>query len=276
MVLKRKRSDSEISTSSSLLSSSSPLGGSSFMAIDNLQSHQNQNQIATPSLFSSRTRKRHRDNRPSESDVHRMMPPLIHASVVLIALLEHTLSLLFSAQQNTQPPAQTSPQMQFAPQAPVAAVPASNSQSGHQSSLHSFWALPSSARQSSPGNNSAASSSNTPLTMFAKSSFFEATNCEDCDSPLNQGDSFDSVDMDVMMDIDMHNGSGPSYACAACSRQLWLYLVAPGKFGTGLGKALQKPLFENGTFEASKRAGYRVVGGGEGVRNKCVLAQATV
>jgi hypothetical protein len=68
MVLKRKRSDSEISTSSSLLSS--PLSSAGYMSMDGFQSHQPQ--IATPTLFASRTRKRHRDNRPSESDVHRM------------------------------------------------------------------------------------------------------------------------------------------------------------------------------------------------------------
>jgi hypothetical protein len=64
-VLKRKRSDSEISSASSLLSS--PLSNS-FMTIDSFQTQQ---QIATPSLFASRTRKRHRDNRPSEAEVHR-------------------------------------------------------------------------------------------------------------------------------------------------------------------------------------------------------------
>lgn len=68
MVLKRKRSDSEISYGSSMLSSPN----SNSMAIDSFQIQQNQ--IATPSLFASRTRKRHRDNRPSETDVHRTFP----------------------------------------------------------------------------------------------------------------------------------------------------------------------------------------------------------
>ncbi|PBP26729.1 ORF21 protein [Diplocarpon rosae] len=63
MVLKRKLSDSEISTSSSHFS---PLSASNGMSID-LPYH---SPIATPSLFASRTRKRHRDNRPSDSEVH--------------------------------------------------------------------------------------------------------------------------------------------------------------------------------------------------------------
>ncbi|PBP27607.1 ORF21 protein [Diplocarpon rosae] len=83
MALKRKLSDSEISTSSSLLSS--PLSASNGMSID-LSYHSH---IATPSLFASRTRKRHRDNRPSDSEVHPnaatclptyLFPPLAIAS----------------------------------------------------------------------------------------------------------------------------------------------------------------------------------------------------
>ena len=70
MVLKRKRSDSEISCSSSLFSS--PPAPSNFMVIDTFRCPQNT--IATPALFSSRTRKRYRDNRPSEEDVHRKPP----------------------------------------------------------------------------------------------------------------------------------------------------------------------------------------------------------
>ncbi|RAL68316.1 hypothetical protein DID88_007046 [Monilinia fructigena] len=44
--------------------------------------HIDSTSIASPSLLSSRTRKRHRDNRPNEETVH-----------------QHTLSLLYSAQQ---------------------------------------------------------------------------------------------------------------------------------------------------------------------------------
>ncbi|KAG0645671.1 hypothetical protein D0Z07_8745 [Hyphodiscus hymeniophilus] len=74
-VLKRKRSDSEISTTSSILSS--PLS-SNIMNFDSF----NTSQIQPPSLFSSRTRKRHRDNRPNENAVHRtrLLPPTCHAA----------------------------------------------------------------------------------------------------------------------------------------------------------------------------------------------------
>jgi hypothetical protein len=64
MYLKRKRSNSDISTTSSMLTS--PHHNSNSMAIDS-------SAIASPSLLSSRTRKRHRDNRPNEEIVHRML-----------------------------------------------------------------------------------------------------------------------------------------------------------------------------------------------------------
>merc|ERR1712225_199650 len=118
MVLKRKRSDSEISTSSSLLSS--PLSASGYMSIDYPASH---TQIPTPSLFASRTRKRYRDNRPSESEVH-----------------QHTLSLLFSGAQKPQQAALPTSfrQSLHKPQEPVSSLP-SSAQSSQQASLHSFW-----------------------------------------------------------------------------------------------------------------------------------------
>lgn len=205
MVLKRKRSDSEISTSSSLLSS--PLSASNYMSIDSFPTNQ---QIQTPSLFSSRTRKRHRDNRPSENDVHRMQS-FPHASAYDLTLFtEHTLSLLFSAQK-TQPASQfASPPAAFQPQYPMPSVPSSTAQS-QQSSLHAFWALPS-ARQSSPSSISSNSSVNTPLSIAANS-YFQPTNCEDCDAPFAQ----DNEDVDMMMDIDSDGGN---HACTNCGKQV--------------------------------------------------------
>ncbi|KAH8669652.1 hypothetical protein BGZ60DRAFT_39136 [Tricladium varicosporioides] len=189
MVLKRKRSDSEISTSSSMLSS--PLSANNFMSIDSYNS--NQPQISTPSLFSSRTRKRHRDNRPSEAEVH-----------------QHTLSLLFSAQQNQPPQPQN---------IPIAPLPSSAQSQGQQSNLHSFWALPSTARHTSPASSSSVSLINTPITSGANNCFFQPTNCEDCDASL-QMDNTDAMDLDVMMDIDMNGGNCPNFACTSCGKQV--------------------------------------------------------
>ncbi|CAL3970151.1 unnamed protein product [Diplocarpon coronariae] len=197
MVLKRKFSDSETSTSSSFLST--PPSASSYMSID--QSYQSH--IATPSLFASRTRKRYRDNRPSESEVH-----------------QRTLSLLFSAQQKPQ---QASLPTSFRPsqshlQEPVSSLP-SSSRPSQQSSLHSFWHGPmvSPTRQSSPSSDHCASAGCTPSELPHMTSMFPATNCEDCDASLGQ--SADGAAMDVdMMDLDM--GMTERYGCTACGKQV--------------------------------------------------------
>ncbi|KAN0092261.1 hypothetical protein V8E51_018108 [Hyaloscypha variabilis] len=191
--LKRKRSDSEISTSSSLLSSPP---SANMMSIDSYHP------ISTPSLFAARTRKRHRDNRPSESDVH-----------------QHTLSLLFSAQQAPQPQFQApSP---FQPVQPVQSLPSNNHPIQHstqQSTLHSFWAIPSSLRHTSPSSSSS-SSTNTPSTTPAMDNFFRATNCEDCNASLRSSvdAGADSMDVDMMMGIDM---DAREHACTACGKQV--------------------------------------------------------
>ncbi|CZT00272.1 uncharacterized protein RAG0_08362 [Rhynchosporium agropyri] len=198
MVLKRKRSDSEISTSSSLLSS--PLSASGYMSIDHPQTP-----IPTPSFFSCRTRKRYRDNRPSESEVH-----------------QHTLSLLFSGAQKPQESA--FPNSFRAPlkrQEPISSLPASTqSNTRQQASLHSFWHVPlaSGTRHSSPSSNYSNSTVNTPTTASGNNALFSATNCEDCDASLGQTVDSDAVNVDMMMDIDM-GGSG-NYGCTSCGKQV--------------------------------------------------------
>ena len=209
VVLKRKRSDSEISTTSSLLSS--PLSNS-FMTIDSFQSQQ---QIATPSLFASRTRKRHRDNRPSEADVHREPVPALPSAELmsLTPTSEHTLSLLFSAQNNSHP----QPQSQNFEQAPIASIPMSIEPERHQSSLHSFFTIPP-ARHSSPSSlysSSSSSPADIPSLNTAASYLFHATNCEDCNASLGQAGDANGMDID-MMDLDV--ASGGNYACEQCGK----------------------------------------------------------
>ena len=208
MVLKRKRSDSEISTTSSILSS--PPLSSNLMSLDSFNGCR---QIQTPSLFSSRTRKRHRDNRPDENTVHRMPLFLPIASGLKLTEAEHTLSLLFSASQREKDAAQAQSQSSiFSSQDPVSSLPPSNQSSGQQSSLHSFWTIPS-ARSSSPSSNSSVSSRNTP-TYTLQPSYFQPTNCEDCDSFLDSGDG----DVD-MMDVDSSiSGEAANHACFTCGK----------------------------------------------------------
>ena len=127
---------------------------------------------------------------------------------------EHTLSLLYTAQQAPQSSFQATPSP-FSSPAPVASLPASQP-TGRQSSLHSFFAIPSAPRQTSPSSIFSNSSSTTPLTSSANKQFFEATTCEDCDASLNP-ENGDGMDVD-MMDIDTNGGSG--HACTNCGKNV--------------------------------------------------------
>jgi len=198
MLLKRKRSDSEISTSSSLLSS--PLAASNYMSMSI------DHPIQTPSLFASRTRKRHRDNRPSEADVH-----------------QHTLSLLYSAQQN--PSFNPSPQNHDMPMSTFPSAMANQySEPTQQASLHSFWSLPN-ARQVSPSSVSSTSSSDTSPMNISPNTSFPPTNCEDCDASLQLSDNADEMDVDMMMGIDVYGaynnaGEAAASACTSCGKHV--------------------------------------------------------
>lgn len=136
---------------------------------------------SVPATLHSRTLKRYRDNRPSDDEVH-----------------QHTLGLLYSAQQRPQ---------QFPPQdAPIAAAPeqpvVASSSSTSQQSLHRFWSIgsePSSA-SSSPGIE-------TPPVLLP-------TECDDCGSALLAGGG----DADEM-DVDCGNAAEDT-ACGACGKHV--------------------------------------------------------
>lgn len=110
---------------------------------------------------------------------------------------EHTLSMLYSAQrsqQSSHTPAQI-------PQAPILTGNAIQ-----QTSLHSFWSLPS---RTSSCSSSDAGASSPPLAVMC-----EATNCEDCETPLVSADG-DAMDID--MDVDVQ-GTALDYACSKCQK----------------------------------------------------------
>ncbi|KFZ14730.1 hypothetical protein V502_05925 [Pseudogymnoascus sp. VKM F-4520 (FW-2644)] len=162
MLHKRKRSDSEMSSPSYSMSPSPTQSG----AIASAPYMSQFGHEVTPLHLSSRTRKRVRDNRPSEHQIH-----------------ENTLNLLFSAQKQHQQPEPTYPQ---APTMSMSPPPQ------QQSSLHSFWALP--AR---PTSRDSSANSGTGLSAPA---YCQETNCEDCDAVLVNGDG-DAMEMDVDVDI---------------------------------------------------------------------------
>ncbi|PTB40706.1 uncharacterized protein TrAFT101_005873 [Trichoderma asperellum] len=185
-LLKRKRSASELC---------SPGAANSMM------------DASVPANLHSRTLKRYRDNRPSDDEVHRKFYEWRahhHLSIPnssSCAPAEHTLGLLYSAQQRPQ-------QQQFRDEAPTAAAPpvAASSSSNHQQSLHRFWSIgsePSSA-SSSPGIE------NPPAPL--------PTSCDDCGAALAGGSRGDEMDVDSSDAVeDTACGACGKHVCFSCS-----------------------------------------------------------
>ncbi|KAK4038834.1 protein MEMO1 [Parachaetomium inaequale] len=174
MVLKRKRSESELG---SVFSSAQPLPSGCFnfdsvSAMDTARRGFFAPRLSTPSYLPSRTVKRFRDNRPSESEVH-----------------QHTLDVLYSAQRRPHHERQYTP-----PESPkIASVEATlhaQTETYHgsqQRSLHSFWNLPGpTTSTSSLASSPASSSMSSPPPALAPRGTH--TNCEDCGAGLGGGD----------------------------------------------------------------------------------------
>ncbi|KAI8153691.1 hypothetical protein K4K49_005179 [Colletotrichum sp. SAR 10_70] len=159
MALKRKRSASELVTLfNSPARSDSSVESFDFPISPSLAFPR---AFAMPSHLDSRTRKRFRDNRPSQEEVH-----------------QRTLNMLYSAQQQDQ-------HMEAEPSPSPALVPAVARNT--QKSLHSFWniksAPPTVSRTASP-----------PVHQRALS----PTSCEDCGARLASADA-DGMDIDGAM-----------------------------------------------------------------------------
>ncbi|KAH9903805.1 hypothetical protein F4778DRAFT_735621 [Xylariomycetidae sp. FL2044] len=199
MQVKRKRSDSELSYSStSTASLSSP--PRPYHSADH--HHQHHHRAVAPTHLPSRTLKRHRDNRPSDEEVH-----------------QKTLNILYTAaqQQQHQQPSHTIPP----PQPPF--HPLQQPQDPHrQSSLHRFWNnLPAPRRAPSPP----------PPVQFPFLSppyiSTTSTSCEDCSGPLSGVDD-DDGDEDISMDDAAAAANGYGYAshmhaataCLGCGRRV--------------------------------------------------------
>ncbi|KAI0197654.1 hypothetical protein F4808DRAFT_291347 [Astrocystis sublimbata] len=204
MFLKRKRSESELSTSTSSTFNSPPRFGSiSPQSLDiytNISTNMNADPFAFAAMTNAppsplarfgnrgpgRTMKRIRDNRPSENEVH-----------------QRTLGMLYAAQRQQSSHEATANQTQQ--HAPIAAQPGtSSSLSSQKTNLHNFWALPS--RPSAP-----------PTTYHLSTSTTDTPSaCEDCGRGFGNDNYGDD---DGMMDIDMDEVSGEeNVACAACGK----------------------------------------------------------
>ncbi|KAI1355502.1 hypothetical protein F5Y01DRAFT_270615 [Xylaria sp. FL0043] len=195
MQLKRKRSESELSTSTTSTFNSPPrmnffppqstdifmdTGISSFTAHFPVSPRVHlDNKDLGLSHNPGRTMKRLRDNRPSEHEVHR-----------------HTLDMLYAAQrQQTQ---RTGPATHQQHHVPIAVQPETSSSSTHQTSLHSFWNLPSRP-------SALTDACLPPVTMD------QPTECEDCGQDLYADDEH------MMMDVD---DSTQTTSCGACGKHV--------------------------------------------------------
>ncbi|GAW25753.1 putative orf21 protein [Rosellinia necatrix] len=213
MQLKRKRSESELSTSTTSTFNSplrsDPFSPSADVSMDIDTFHFTANLPVSPlsrpsnkplqfPRVSGRTMKRFRDNRPSEHEVH-----------------ERTLNILYTAQR--QQPHALAREMRTVHQqqhdVPVAAQPGPSSASPcQQTDLHSFWNLPS--RPSAP-----------PVAYLPPSGIDIPSECEDCGRRFGGDDD----DGDGMVDMDMSGTEGTS--CVACGKH-----VCPSCSITNLGE----------------------------------------
>ncbi|KAK9786652.1 hypothetical protein AB5N19_08475 [Seiridium cardinale] len=192
MLLKRKRSESELSYSScstgSALNSPPRPGPSSFASThpDAESTWPMRWQMATASHLPSRTMKRFRNGRPSEDEVH-----------------QRTIDILFSAAQRPQADEHESP-MQQRPQGVHAQPSAPEQHHTQQASLHSFWELPNSQSLSAAAHSVASPRVDT--------SIYAPEDCEDCGQAL-RGDHDE-------MDIDGYGSGEAETGCAGCGKHV--------------------------------------------------------
>ncbi|RYP63303.1 hypothetical protein DL771_009335 [Monosporascus sp. 5C6A] len=192
MVLKRKRSESEFSvtSSSAFTSPLRPFATAMDICFTSPSPTRPQSGSMAPAHLPSRTLKRFRDSRPSDELIHR-----------------RTLNMLYSAaqkqkqQQQQQWPEEAATQVQAQPETPR------DSGSGGQMSLHSFWKL--------PPTSAAASSASAPPVDRA---IYAPTSCEDCGQTLGGEDGGgDSMDIDGL-------DGGEQTSCRACGKHLDSFL----------------------------------------------------
>ncbi|KAL2163643.1 hypothetical protein VTH06DRAFT_5701 [Thermothelomyces fergusii] len=197
MLLKRKRSESEFGP---VFSSTERLDGNNFnfdalSAMDTARRGFFAPRLSTPSHLPSRTFKRFRDNRPSETEIY-----------------QHTLDVLYSAQrqprehrfESLEPPRFASAAVSVQPQA-------QHRHGAQQRSLHSFWNLPGPTSSSTSLASSPDSSAMLPPSPAHLPQNVPA-NCEDC------GTRFGGDSDDAMMDIDDCGLIQENHVCGACGK----------------------------------------------------------
>ncbi|KAK8043673.1 hypothetical protein PG993_006103 [Apiospora rasikravindrae] len=192
VVIKRKRSESELSVSPSSACSfnNSPMRhDTGAFQFDLMKSSLHLSPHKGSGYLHSRTMKRFRDSRPSQHEVH-----------------ERTLNMLYNAQKQ-QP--HDDVHMQTTPmQTQPTAVQHPHHQQQAQASLHNFWNLPNANTAPVIFNNDIATSIATP-------SIDEPTDCEDCGQALH--DEMDGDAMETDGATDSGCGACGKHVCSHCS-----------------------------------------------------------
>ncbi|KAI0178936.1 hypothetical protein GGR52DRAFT_534166 [Hypoxylon sp. FL1284] len=191
MVLKRKRSESELSFSSSSTFCSPPRPDQFAVMMDmdgtSVSPLRLYSRNATPAHLPSRTMKRFRDSRPSDEEVH-----------------QRTLNMLYSAQKQQQHHSHHLglglDQHQSQP------LGAQSQSQASQASLHSFWKIPA---------KSAAALATTAVSVPVPSPLDHPANCEDCGLALSEGRGGD----DDSMDVDGF-GADAETGCTTCGKHV--------------------------------------------------------
>ncbi|KAI1762332.1 hypothetical protein GGR53DRAFT_501926 [Hypoxylon sp. FL1150] len=192
MVLKRKRSESELSFDSSS-TFCSPTRLDQFSQFSNVMDTDGDNSsflrrfqrttTTTPAHMSGRTMKRLRDSRPSDEELH-----------------QRTLNMLYMAQKQHVAHGQQCQLGGLAPQPqPEPAAHPQSQPQGAQASLHSFWKLPKPAAISH---------------IAVSAQVDQHTNCEDCGQTLREG-----LAGDDSMDVDGF-GADAETGCATCGKHV--------------------------------------------------------
>ncbi|POR36119.1 Uncharacterized protein TPAR_03688 [Tolypocladium paradoxum] len=184
MMLKRKRSASELCSSPSACSSSASPPTSNFNFTVDVSPRARCD--APAQRLNSRTLKRFRDSRPSDDEVH-----------------QRTLSLLYSAQQQLLLLPHASP-VQL-PTSPFPLLQQSTATAANQQSLHRFWNI----------NSAPSSASSTP--GAEQPTLLAPTSCEDCGAGLRGGNG-DEMELDGTLGLgNTACGACGKHVCFSCS-----------------------------------------------------------
>ncbi|OTA64005.1 hypothetical protein K449DRAFT_380942 [Hypoxylon sp. EC38] len=198
MVLKRKRSESELSLSSSS-AFNSPQRPDHFSSMDlDTSPIRRTSRSSTPSHLPSRTMKRFRDSRPSDEEIHQRTLNMLYTAQkqhLIHQQQQQELAHMAGLAIHPQPQPQPQPRLQ---------ITSPHSHGAAQASLHSFWKLPSAAAPPTVAFPP-------PVDTLALV-YDSPANCEDCGQMLAGNED--------AMDVDDFGAGAEETSCGACGKHV--------------------------------------------------------